>query len=52
MKTVTLLRSDFRNSQDYPNESLFECVLSQLGIPEKNMEDIDAIDLKIESFEI
>jgi len=49
---VSICRSDFRKSQDYPNESLFECVLIDLGIPEEKRDEIDRVELDVDSFEI
>lgn len=46
MKDLTIHRSDFRKSQDYPNESLFETILTQLGIPEEDWDDIDEVTVK------
>ena len=46
MKDLTIYRSDFRNSQDSPHESLFECILKDLGIPEEKWDDIDEVIIK------
>lgn len=46
MLDLTIYARDFRNSQDHPFESLFECILGQLNIPEDEWNDIDAITIK------
>jgi len=51
MRTVTLYRYDFVKTQDGERESLFNYVLSQLGIPEDKQEDIEQVDIRVESFE-
>lgn len=48
-RLLTIYRNDFKNSQDYPNESFFESViLSQLGFDEKDMESINEVTVKVE----
>ena len=49
---VSISRSDFRKSQDYPHESLFECVLIDLRIPKEQWDDIDIVELDVVDFEI
>ena len=46
MKELTLIRSDFKYSQDYPNESFFDWALSQLGIPKEKRGDIGEVTIK------
>ena len=46
MIKLTIYRSDFRNSQDFPNESLFEGILTDLKIPEEKWDSIDEITIK------
>jgi len=52
MASITIYQSDFRKSQDYPHESLFECILRDLKIPEKEWNDIESIEVEISDFEI
>lgn len=52
MATITLYESDFRKSQDYPHESLFECILRDLKIPEEEWSDIESIEVDVSDFEI
>ena len=48
MKEINLDRSDFRKSQDYPNDSLFDdIVLEALGFKKEEREKIDQITLTI-----
>ena len=47
MKYITLVRSDFKNSQDYPNESFFEGILLNLGFAQEQSESIDEIELTV-----
>lgn len=46
MKDLTIHRYDFRKSQDHPNESLFETILDQLGIPKEDWDSIDEVTIK------
>ena len=46
MKELTLTRSDFKRSQDYPHESFFNWVLMQLGIDEDKHADIDEVTIQ------
>lgn len=48
MKTITLQRSDFAINQD-DGSSFFDDVLYDLGI---DAEDVDAVEIKVEDFEI
>ncbi len=52
MKTITLYRRDFAICQDGSGDSLFDDVLSNLGIPEDKWEDIGEVEIQVESFEI
>lgn len=46
MKSLTLYRRDFKDSQDYPHDSFFDYVLKQLGIDENDIDDIDEVTIK------
>lgn len=51
MIKITLYRSDFRTAQDGSEDSMFEVVLHQLGIPKNQFDDIDDIELTVEEFD-
>jgi hypothetical protein len=44
MKTITLYSTSFRNYSEW------EYVLSELGVPKEEWEDIDQVELDIEDF--
>ena len=48
--TVTLFRSDFKDEADSPHTSLFETLLCQLDIPEKDRADIGGIDIEVSDY--
>lgn len=45
MITLIIYRHDFRDSQDYPHESLFEGVLRALRIPDDKWDKIEEITI-------
>ncbi len=47
MKNLTIYRGDFRKSQDYPNESLFEGILADLKIPGEKWDSIDEVTISM-----
>ena len=55
IKTITIHRSDFKDSQDHPHESLFESVLAVLGVktelhPEVSEVDIEYLDYTVVTY--
>lgn len=47
MIKLTIYRGDFRNSQDSPNESLFEGILTDLKIPEEKWDSINEVTISM-----
>jgi hypothetical protein len=50
-KSVEIYRRDFKDCQDGSEESLFNYILHQLGIPGNKQNDIDEIELKVVEWE-
>lgn len=52
MQKLNLFRSDFGKHEDRPDESLFESVLAQLGIPKEKWDDIDEVAIEVFHFKV
>ena len=48
-KSVTLMRSFFKTNSAGDDE--FDYVLSELGVPEEEREDIDEVEIRVEEIE-
>ena len=51
MKNVVLERNDFQLVQDGSGDSFFDELLESLGVPIDGREDINTVDLTVDSYE-